>query len=85
MNWGVFYPERYPKELMTLFWASEQMAMMMQSSAVHVASSQGMGEPARAGTDWIHWWKEAQETFVSAENGAQWMLACLGAKGAESK
>ena len=51
MNWRFSTPERYPRELMTLFWASDWMAMIMRSSAVHVASSQGMNNPARAGTD----------------------------------
>ena len=47
-----------------------------------VALSHGMEDSARAGTDRIHWWNVAWVTFVSAENGAQWMLACIRAVGA---
>ena len=54
----------------------------MHSSTVQVALSHGMEDSARAGMDWIHWWNVARVTFVSAENGAQWMLACIGAVGA---
>ena len=78
INSGFATPEQYPRELMVLFWLSFRMMTTMQSSTVQVASSHGMEDTASAGTDWIHWWNVAGVTFVSAENGAQWMLACIG-------
>ena len=69
--WGFTTPEQYPRELMTLFWLSFRMMTTIRSSPVRVASSQGIEDSASAGTDWTHWWKDARETLVSAENGAQ--------------
>ena len=54
----------------------------MRLSAVRVASSHGIEDSASMGMDWIQWWNKALETLVSAENRAQWMLACFGGKGA---
>ena len=62
---------------MVLVWLLFRMMTTMQLSTVRVALSHGMEDSARAGTDWIHWWNVARVTFVSAENGAQWMLACI--------
>ena len=67
---------------MILFWESFQMMMTIWSSTVHVASSHGLEDSASTGMDWIQWWNKALETLVSAENRAQWMLACFGGKGA---
>ena len=69
--WGFATPERYPRELMTLFWLSFWMMTTIRLSPVRVALSQGIEDSASAGTDWTHWWKEARVTFVSAENRAQ--------------
>ena len=57
------------------------MMTTMRLSALRVASSHGIEDLASAGMDWIQWWNEALENLVSAENRAQWMLACFGGVG----
>ena len=51
----------------TLYKINKSMFMFMQSSAVQVASAQGMEDSASAGMVCTHWWKVAWLTFVSAK------------------
>ena len=44
-----------------------------------------MEDLASAGMICTHWWKVAWWTFVSAKNGAQYTLMCLGGPGARDE